>query len=70
MGPKDAPVAVGLIHNHILELAQKASPAGMIGQDSVVQHIRVSQNKVGALANKAAVGLRGVAVVALSHEPG
>ena len=56
-------VGVHLVHDDVLEAAQKVAPAPVVvGQDARVQHVGVGDHKVGALHDLGALLARRVAV--------
>ena len=44
MGPEHAPVDVGLVDHHVLQLAKKPAPVLVVGEDAEVEHVRVGED--------------------------
>ncbi len=63
VGAEDAAVGVGLVEDDPLEVGEHVSPALVVGQDADVEHVRVGQDQVRALADLRPVLARRVAVV-------
>ena len=61
--PEDAAVDVRLVDHHDVQVHEEVRPRRVVGQDPGVQHVRVGQDQVRALADRAAVLALGVAVV-------
>ncbi len=65
---EDAAVAVKLIDHDVAEGREEVGPAGVVGEDAAVQHVGIGEEDVGLVAEGAALGLRGVAVVGAAVE--
>ena len=63
MAAVHAAIIVQLIDHHIAKVLETFRPLGVMRQDTAVQHVRIGQHHIGALANGAARILRSVAVV-------
>ena len=60
---EDAPVGVHLVEYDVAQAAEEAHPAGVVRQDTQVQHIGVGDEDARLVADGGAVTLRRVAVV-------
>ncbi len=63
MAAEHAAIGVQLVDDHITKILEQLRPAGMVRQDSRVQHVRIAEDKVSAAANGAPRVLRRVAIV-------
>src|SRR2546425_1858112 len=43
----DAPVAVQLVHHHVAQVLKELPPLRVVGQDPLVEHVRVRDHDVG-----------------------
>jgi hypothetical protein len=58
-----ATVDVRLIDHHERQVGEQVAPRLVVREDPDVEHVRVGEDQVGALANRRALRARGVAVV-------
>ena len=63
MAAVDAAIVVQLVDHDVAQILEALRPAGVMRQDAAVQHVRIGQHDVGALADGLARVLRRVAVV-------
>ena len=63
MGAEDAAVHVRLIDHDEGQIGKEVPPRGVVRQDPDVQHVRVGDDEVAALADRRALVARGVAVI-------
>ena len=59
----DAPVAVQLVHHHVAQVLEELPPLRVVGQDPLVEHVRVRDHDMGPSPDRLPCILRGVAVV-------
>ena len=59
----DAAVRVQLVHDHVAQVLEELHPLGVVGQDALVEHVRVGDHDVGLRADGLARVLGRVAVV-------
>jgi hypothetical protein len=65
-----AAVHVSLVDDDPGEVGQHVAPRAVVGEHADVEHVRVGEDQVGALADRAALLARGVAVVdRVAQEP-
>ena len=60
---EDPAIGVRLVDHHEAQVAEKAAPQRVVGQDADVQHVGVGEDDLAVLAQPAAAGLGRVAVV-------
>ena len=58
-----AAINVGLIEDDEREVREQVAPRGMVREDPDVEHVRIGQHEVAALADRGALGPRRIAVV-------
>jgi hypothetical protein len=61
--PVDAAQAVQLVHHHVAQVLEQLHPLRVVGQDPLVQHVRVGDHHVRPRPDRLARVLRSVAVV-------
>jgi len=69
VGAEHAAVAVQLVDHHELEALEELGPLGVVGQDRLVQHVRVGDHDVTAGTHRLAGVPRGVAVEGVGPHP-
>ena len=68
MAPKHAAIGVQLVDHDVAQVFKRAGPFGVVRQDSGVQHVRIGQDHVPALANCFARVAGRIAVVGKNSE--
>ncbi len=63
VGAKDASIGVQLVDHHVAEILEAPGPAGMLGQNSGVEHVGIGQHQLGALPGRPPGIPGGVAIV-------
>ena len=63
MAAVNAAIIMQFVDHHVAQVLETFRPLGVMRQNAAVQHVRIGQHHVGALANGAARILRRVAVV-------
>ena len=63
MAAEHATIGVQFVQHHVAQILKQTLPARVVRQDSGVQHVRVGQHDVAALANRLARVCRSIAVV-------
>ena len=59
----DAAIVVQLVDHHVAQILEQLGPAGVVRQDAAMQHVRIGEHDVGALADGLAGILRRIAIV-------
>jgi hypothetical protein len=67
--PEHPAIDVCLVDDDQREVREEVTPPIVVGEDPDVQHVRVGQDQVGALADRGALALRRVAVVDRVPQP-
>ena len=69
VGAEDPTVAVQLVHHHEGQALEELGPLGVMGQNPLVEHVRIAHHDVAAGAHRLAGIPRGVAVEGIGAHP-
>ena len=68
VGSEDAAVRVDFVDDHVAQVGEEPVPAGVVGQNPLVEHIGVRQHEIAAVAQSATEILGRVPVVGSGEE--
>jgi hypothetical protein len=60
---KDTPVGVQLVEDHIAQVREQARPAGVVGENAGVKHVRIGHQQPDLTSNGGALGRGRIAIV-------